>query len=386
MKRNAICWPVMVCLLQWGTESFAKTRAASQVAEELYETASQRLVTRQWKNVLWDLEMAILLDPGREAAKLKKEQLQQELRWRAEQFYLEGLRAYQSLLYEDAKFHWQMAFQFIVDPQDPYAAKIQRALTLLSPSKQVTENISHPEEGVLNKTRDGMGNVRTFLEAGNTHQAILSLKEILYESPANERAQSLLARLQDSYKEKPGSENLSEEIHKQFARAEELLEDAKQAQEKSNFVIAYEKYREAFSLFKGDDLKPPFYSKIVSGMKETEEKLTKQLEPLLQKWQKELTTANPDLKEMGSRLQEVLKKYPPSPKYLELLQKVYEGLQEKAKPLLIEAKTTQEIEGCRPAVPIYTRVKERAWFEEVPAWQEANRNLDACLASMKSGS
>ncbi|OGQ46458.1 MAG: hypothetical protein A3H42_00155 [Deltaproteobacteria bacterium RIFCSPLOWO2_02_FULL_46_8] len=370
MGRNAFCSLVIkFILLLSPISSYGNNRAAEILAGNFYEKGNYHVAIQEWKKGIWNYELARFLDPNLAVTQSKIKNLTSELQKQSEQFYLEGLRSYQSLRFNEANLQWQMALQSVVEPQSPIKQKIETALILLKQGIPAAKKENLPQE-TPDPTRGTMEEVRSFLEKGEPRQAALVLKESLRHDEKEERSENLLNRLQSSLSKDETSQNLSEAIQKQFEAAQKLLTEAKNGG-------GYPKYKEALALFKPEDLKPPFYREMEEGFKESAAKLNEQLKPLLKNWETALQKENPNLEEIGLKLKKVLSTYPPSEEAVQLLQKVYALLQKKSEPLLMEAKTVQELEGCLVAKPFYEKAKKTALFTEVPVWQEAHKNLEA---------
>ncbi|MDP2600320.1 MAG: hypothetical protein Q8P84_06265 [Deltaproteobacteria bacterium] len=348
--------------------------AATDLAEQFYKIAHEKRESGQFKAAIQAFEQAAFFNPGLAEAKVQEEKLRKELQAQAQNAYREGLQHYQLLRFEEAKQSWQAALHAIVDEGDPLKMKVETALgyskpIFITPSPPVGEGW-------------GEGDIRTLLESGDQAQAMLALKETLQKSPENERAKKVYANLETSLK-KEGTAGPSKEIEEKFAEAKQLLD---MSQNKST-LITYHQLKKAHALFQGDDLKPPFFKQIEDGLEKSAAQLTKELEPKLARWEKECCHPEPQGGE-GSRmtavsLRHAIQNYPPNPKADALLQKVYERLDEKGRPLLMIARTKQEMEGCSVALEDFEAVKKAAVFSEVPAWGEAHKNLEACKKSVE---
>ncbi|MDO8526781.1 MAG: hypothetical protein Q7T03_03730 [Deltaproteobacteria bacterium] len=379
MQRKII-FLFLLLLFVLKTETGFANDAAEDLASHFYRQSEEEIGTGQWHSALWALKTAVLLNPELAIASVKIESLEKELHEHALKNYLEGLRLEKVLRPREARMYWQTALQSVVNEDDPLKIKIERALSLVSlrandVSLRGPEGRSNPDEV---QNIDKMSIARNFLEKGDTAQTILSLKQIVAEEPENKRAVEVLSRLQASPDEKGKSENISQEIEKKFALAQELFEQAKQNREMGSWAESWQNFKKSISLFKGDDLKPPFFSQMEADLKECEQTLNEQLEVSLHRWEKQLAAEKQNLKAIGEEIKIAIQKYPPSSKADRLLEKVYDHLQSQALPLLMQANTAQQLEGCSSSVPLYTKVLTTAIFAEVPARQEAQRNQEAC--------
>ena len=193
-----------------------------------------------------------------------------------------------------------------------------------------------------------------------------------------------MGRLEKAQVKQVATEDLSETINSKFTKAQKIFEEAKELEKNKNALQAYKKYKEGVSLFAENDLKPPFYNQLLAQQNDIETLLKKELEPLLTKWKQTLDDPGNGLKEIGVKLKKVVEQYPPSTQAQELLAKLYSKLNQLALPQLMEANTLQELEGCVASMDPFASVKEIAIFQEVEAWQEANRNLQTCLVFQKN--
>ncbi|OGQ28818.1 MAG: hypothetical protein A3F82_08590 [Deltaproteobacteria bacterium RIFCSPLOWO2_12_FULL_44_12] len=338
--------------------------------------------TGEFKNAHQNFQIAHFLNPSFEGAFVKQKNLELFLQDRAKHYYTEGLRAHAASRPAEAKLFWQKALHVILDESDPFHQKITKALSgafEYTPIRLQTEQKMNQ-----NNARGKMAVVKSFLESGNMAQAMLTLKEALYENPKDERAQDVLGRLEKAQVKQVATEDLSETINSKFTKAQKIFEEAKELEKNKNALQAYKKYKEGVSLFAENDLKPPFYNQLLAQQNDIETLLKKELEPLLTKWKQTLDDPGNGLKEIGVKLKKVVEQYPPSTQAQELLAKLYSKLNQLALPQLMEANTLQELEGCVASMDPFASVKEIAIFQEVEAWQEANRNLQTCLVFQKN--
>ena len=386
MVRNVIFWLafMVAALAIFSPSAFAATDAATQVAKAIYEQGNSQLFAEQWRESLRSFSVARFLNPDFKEAGEKFSELSRQLQREQEKFYQEGLKAYQSLQWDEAKRNWRMALGLLLQKDNPLRSKIEKALALAEGrvvsvpfGNRAGENGFHENTGA-----EKMEEVKQFLESGNSAQAILSLQEIVEKESANDRAKEAITRLQTVSEKGSQEVSLSETIKEKFSKSQNFFEEAKQAQQKNDFVLAYQKLKEADVLFSPDDLKPPFFKEMEDLLQETESHLENDLQTKLVVWEKE-TANGGDLKMIGQKLREANKNYPPSALAETLLQKIYSLLDAKAQPILMQAKTVQQLEGCQVSSGLFVKVKEAALFNEVPAWQEANRNASACKKSVE---
>lgn len=380
MGRGIFCWLVIDALLfVMPGPSFGANRAAEILARRLYEQAGHHVSVQDWKRGIRAYETAFFLDGRFHAAALQSKNLQEELGKRAERFYLSGLRAYQTLRFEEAKVEWRRGLHAVVDSKNSLKQKIETALALLASRGAVSQAGHGAVSGSEDVSRPALEEARQFLENGEPRRAALILKESLRRGDREGKIRNVLGRLERSLEEDETSHNLSATVQKQFGQARRLLEEAKGGG-------GYLKYREALSLFKKEDLKPPFHRELEAGLKESGGILLRDLEPKLKNWGRALQNEKAPLKEIGLALQKVLATHPPSPEARLLLQKVHALLEKRSEPVLMEARTVQELEGCRAALPLYAKAKEAALFSEIPAWQESHRLSETCAGILDSES
>lgn len=328
----------------------------------------------QWRRALANLELAFLLDPSFEEAASKQKEMSEFLNAQAQTEYQEGMKAFHLLQFNDALFHWRQAKAHLVDPQDPLALKIENAKRFID-GDFFPASPSHREQAVV---PEKMKQVQNFLKEGRKNEALISLKELLYQDPSDSQALALLSQLQEAKRTAPDSPKEAEEIREKLLKAEELFHKGRSALQQKNLTGAYQNFRDSMAQFTGVDVRAPFYSDLEKELKEVEAKLKEELGVKLARFENALKNPNPDLKTMGEEIKAILQKYPPEPKAKELLAQVWEMLEKEAEPPLMKAKTLQELEGCQASKPYFTQAQEAAHFQEVPAWQEAKRNLEGC--------
>ncbi len=355
--------------------------ASKTLGLEFYSLAGKHKERLEWRCAVYSYSLSHFFDPLFAEVEAEKKELVEELRHRAARYYRDGLRYYQWHRLAEAKQYWDLAQNHILNRQDPLQQKIERSLMY------ITEPHSHLVEegkGDGKKGESGGDEIRSFLEADDAPQALLALKTILRKSPDNERAGKMTATLQEALK-KEENYGPSKELEEKFVKAKKLLE-----------TNNYQQLKQAIALFNSEELKPPFYKQIEDALQAAEAKLNKELEPKLAQYDVILTPSsahpepvegsnkkNPDLIAIGHDLRNILRDYSPNPKANDLLQKVYTRLDEKARPLLMQADTVLQLEGCQAAVELFANVKNVSVFPEVAAWQTAHKNLEACKKSVE---
>lgn len=295
--------------------------AANIVAEKLFSESTHSILAKQWKEAAWNLRIALFLDPKLQVAQNRLMQLP----WR-----------------QDFSKR-RVAFPPVVTKREGWQ-------------------------------QNKMEEVNQFLEINDVAQAKASVLEILYLDPNNERAKTLLSKLERTKETQNDATMVS-----RFEEAKGLWEAGNQAKETGDWLKAYQHWRRIDSLFQKEDLKPTFYNVLQEELKKVSELLVDQFNAKLAKWEKELTNSE-RLSIVGKELCEAISQYPPNPKAQELLEKIYETLQKKVEPLLMQAKTLYELEGCSSSVDKFRTIQKLSVFSKIPAWQEANHYLQTCTA------
>lgn len=371
MEKNCFYF-ILISLIFFGAVGplFAANRAATRLGAKFYSRGNSYLASQEWSKALRSFEIASLLDPEFHLARQKREEWIFRLKQKGEEKFKEGNFAFQNRRFSEARLHWEEGLCYLVKPDDPLREKIQKELEMIDAGENrfVLDWRPNIFEDAM---RGKMSEVKNFLEKGEKGQAILVLNEVLLKEPEHSRAKILLGRLQQEETGNQENGDHSEEIRNRFQKAQGLFDEGMKTKE-------YQKFKEALALFQESDLKPSFYQQLVAETKGVEEILRQRLEPSLKKWSRDLESPSVDLKKMGSELREVERNYPPIPEIIDLLQKIYSSLDQKARPFLLRAKTVQELEGCHVAVDKFEKVREVAGFEEIKAWKEADQNIEAC--------
>lgn len=376
MRRFAI-FLFSILALSFDRPAHAENEAARILARSFYRQALLRIEAREWAGACRNLERAFWLDPTFEVASARRESLLEFLQETAKREYEEGARAFRALRFGEALLHWRLAKSHLITADDPLGLKIDKAIAILATGEmRKLPRPALPEE-------EGFRKIQALVGAGKKEAAILELKEVLRQNPADNRAKALLERLQMAEKGSAEGQH-SEEIRAQFAKAEELGREGSKALDRKDIFGAYRRFREALALSGETGLRSPDYPEWEKKFHEVETRLKGELGRKLPVWEKSFHQGKPDLKRIGKEMKTALQKYPPSPEAKNLLSQIWDALEKRAEPLLMKAKTIQELEGCFSSKPYLTAVQEEAPFPEVPAWQEAGRNLEACLAGGRS--
>lgn len=381
MAKRGLFWLIASLILTSLPAAVWANAASRELARRFYRQGEEQILSRQWRQALWSQEIALFLDPSLEEAKTKSERLEEALSQEAEVQYLLGLQSWQMLKQEEARLHWKLALQSVWNDSDPLKEKIERALGNETVHPEPVEG-SKRGEG-YNRRENKMETARAFLEAGDASQAALTLKEMARQNRNGARAQLVLANLQSSIQKGGEAQHLSQTIHQKFEMARFHFEKGKEAQFRDDWPTAWQEYNGAFALFGAEDLKPPFFKEVEEGLQKSEAMLLKDLDPKLAQYGVILSLSpskarNPDFANVAHSLRDLMQNYPPSEKAAALLQKTYDRLQAQALPGLMQAKTVQELEGCRASTPLFEKTQVAAGFAEVPAWQEAKKWLEGC--------
>lgn len=376
MVKN-VFWLFMVSfgLTVFYPNASAHNEAARWLAEKMHAEARHQIRTKQWYKVLAALELASWLDPTTTKAKEAKGEWEAKLKNWAEQKYQIGLKAYQSQKFAEAKIHWQEARQILREREDPLRAKIDLGLKLLN-GEEVLLPTTKPKasEKKQPEMTQKMAAVSEFLATGESEKARLTLAEILHQDPQNERAKKLLENL--SRQEVKPTHSMTGERYKE---AEKVFEEGKEVEAQKQEESAYPYYAKAFALLNTEPFKPYFFTELAKRKENLENRIRETMKPKLEIWRRNQNQM--DLKKLATELRKVTRDYPFLSEAEDLLAKTYIRLDEKTRPILIEAKTVQELEGCRASVGKFEKVKKIAVFSEVLAWAEADRNLEVCKST-----
>lgn len=350
----------------------ATNPCAISLSQRLFKTAGEEMIAGHWKKARELLQKSYFLNPDFEVAARKEKQLTSYLRYQSDSENRLGEAAYQSLEWDSARFHWVRASHFLPEEESPLSASIKKNLKKFKIEAKPSLATTKVEDGFHQK-RVAMEDVKNFLEEGNASQAQMTLNELIYRDPDDQRAKMVLGRL-NTKSATTEEHSLSENIESKFAEGEKYFQQGKQTK---NRLERYSLLKSGFHLFQPDDLKPPYYKELAADHEKLEKELTTEFQSRIAAWKKQVARGE-NLRNIGERLQIEKKQYPALPEANELLVKVYQKIAEATESSLMRAKTIHELSGCQAALSQYQAVQREAYFREVATWQEAEKNILGC--------
>ncbi len=271
-----------------------------------------------------------------------------------------------------------------INPNEPQALEL-RELALQNENADKQGQKQSLKKDIRTKTL--MDTALNLVTRKDYDGALLQLEQILGDNPDDADALKLYASIQDNIKKADEERQNQNALQNQaIQESQNLWKQGEASLKAQDYAAAWPQLARAMDLLEQTKADTFFKSDLKASLNLVETELHNQTLPIVQQAKSQQADGDRQsgLKQITAyknsltgylTAQQKFSKFPFLDNEIGI---VIKKLNEALKPLYTEAQVTEDLEGCCPAQPYYSKVMQHAAFEAVPYYKKAKEAIAQC--------